>query len=103
MAMMAMRTVQSQLEGMRVPIFEVGAYKLRSGPADNEPEMLLRTWDRETLLRSVSWLRLQNSRGRNIFIRPKGEHPLSLVDDLTEARIERMSAEGFNPTIVVET
>jgi hypothetical protein len=65
--------------------------------------MLLRTWDFESLLRSVGWLRLQNLHGRNVYIRPKGEHPLTLLDDLTSEAIEQMKSEGFNPAVVVET
>ena len=42
-------------------------------------------------------------RGRNIYIRPHGEHPLSLLDDLTFSPLEQMKSEGFNPAVVVET
>jgi hypothetical protein len=88
---------------MGVPVLEVGAYKPAEAGSRPEPEMLLRTWDSESLLRSVGWLRLQNLHGRNIYIRPKGEHPLSLLDDLTSQAIEQMKSEGFNPAVVVET
>ena len=66
-------------------------------------EMLPRTLDRATLLRSVGWLRYQNAQGRNIYIRPRGEHHLSLVDDLTAGAVQRMKEEGFAPALVVET
>jgi hypothetical protein len=61
---------------------------------------LPRAWDSETLLRSIAWLRLENMRGRNVYIQPQGEHHLSLVDDslvddLSKWAIERMKAEGF--------
>jgi hypothetical protein len=99
-----MRFVRGQIAAMGVPIFEVGAYKPAvTGSAQPEPDMLLRTWDCESLLRSVSWLRLQNLHGRNVYIRPKGEHPLSLLDDLTVEAIEQMKSDGFNPAVVVET
>jgi hypothetical protein len=99
-----MTLVRAQVGAMRVALFEIGAYK----PAPpysttQEPEMLLRTWDTDSLLRSVGWLRLQNLNGRNIYIRPKGEHPLTLLDDLTSEAIETMKAEGFRPAVVVET
>jgi len=68
-----------------------------------EPEMLSRTWDSATLLKSVPWLRYQNSQGRNIYIRPSGEHQLSMVGDLTANAIKWMRLEGFDPTLVVET
>jgi hypothetical protein len=99
-----MRLVHLQATAMKVDMFEVGAYKPAGGFSGSvEPEMLLRTWDTDTLLRSVNWLRLQNLNGRNIYIRPKGEHPLTLLDDLTFEALDRMKAEGFHPSVVVET
>src|ERR1039457_3666856 len=83
-------------------VFEVGLYK-PEGAGDNEPPMIPRTWDMRAVLKSIPWLRLQNRNGRNIYIRPRGEHNLSLIDDLTAASIERMKAEGFQPALVVET
>ncbi len=96
--------VERQITAMGAEVFEVGLFRPRT-PDDqaSEPEMLPRIWDRETLFRSVPWLCYQNSRGRNVYIRPKGEHHLSLVDDLTAASIQRMKAEGFAPAIVIET
>src|SRR6202023_1510634 len=41
--------------------------------------------------------------GRNIYVRPKGEHDLSLVDDLTADAVKRMKAKHFTPAAVVET
>jgi hypothetical protein len=96
--------VERQVGAMGTDVFEVGLFKPRvPGDESNEPEMLPRVWDRETLLRSVGWLCFQNTRGRNIYVRPKGEHHLSLVDDLTAEAIQRMKADGFGPAVVVET
>ena len=36
-------------------------------------------------------------------MRPKGEHDLSLVDDLTADAVKRMKVTGFTPAAVVET
>jgi hypothetical protein len=89
---------------MGVEVFEIGLFKPAGlGDEKPEPEMLPRTWDKQTLLRSVGWLRYQNSHGRNIYIRPKGEHPLSMVDDLTADAIQQMKQQGFEPCVVVET
>ncbi len=65
--------------------------------------MLPRTWDVQTLLRSIPWLKHQNLDGRNVYIRPKGEHNLSLVDDLTSVSVEQMKATGFTPALIVQT
>src|ERR1017187_6647348 len=62
-----------------------------SGPEINVPPV--------AILEPQPW----NPTGRNIYIRPRGEHNLSLIDDLTAASIERMKAEGFHPALVVET
>lgn len=88
---------------MGAAVFEVGLYKPAVDGVAPEPEMLPRTWPAETLLRSVSWLKFQNQQGRNIYIRPNGEHSLTLVDDLTADMVKRMCDEGFNPAIVLET
>ena len=74
--------ITRQADAMAVDVFEIGLYKPAVDGRANEPEMLPRTWDKATLLKSVGWLKYQNSQGRNIYIRPKGEHALSLVDDL---------------------
>ena len=95
--------VRRQITAMGAEIFEVGAYKPATQRDKRQTEMLLRSWDRETLIASVPWLRFQNLHGRNIYIRPKGEHSLSLVDDLSVAAVQRMKADGFAPAVVVET
>lgn len=96
--------VEQQITAMGCEVYEIGLFKPHTPESDpREPEMLPRTWDRATLIKSVPWLRYQNSRGRNIYIRPKGEHHLSMVDDLTTDAIARMKAEGYTPALVVET
>ena len=92
-----------QLQAMDSEVFEVGLFKPAPAGAVGFPEMLLRTWDVETLVHSMSWLKSQNVDGRNIYIRPKGEHPLSLIDDLTSEALERMKQSGFTPALIVET
>jgi len=82
-------------------IFEVGLFKPDAG--ENNAVMLPRVWDTDALLRSIAWLRHQNHEGRNIYIRPKGEHALSLVDDLNLDALGAMKCAGFAPALVVET
>lgn len=93
--------VGKQIAAMKSGLYEVGLY--RPAVAETQPEMLPRTWDASTLLKSIPWLRWQNSQGRNIYIRPAGEHQFSLVDDLTAENLDRMGREGFPPSVVVET
>lgn len=96
--------VEQQINAMGCEVYEIGLFKPHtSGSGTREPEMLPRTWDSVTLLKSVPWLRYQNSQGRNIYIRPSGEHRLSMIDDLTADAVKRLRVEGFTPSLVVET
>ena len=65
--------------------------------------MIPRVWDADKVIKSVRWLRHQNCEGRNIYIRPKGEHDLSMVDDLTLQAVTAMKEAGYTPAVVVET
>jgi len=93
--------VRQQMVAMGSGVFEIGLFKPNAEAS--EPIMLPRVWDQDALVRSIAWLRHQNQDGRNIYIRPKGEHNLSLVDDLTRDAIVAMTRTGFAPAIVVET
>jgi hypothetical protein len=86
---------------MGAEVFELGLFK--PDAQGREPLMLPRVWDHDSLLRSIGWLRYENREGRNIYIRPKGEHNLSLVDDLSAKGIAEMTRSGFAPAVVIET
>ena len=89
--------VRRQIAAMAAGMFEVGVF-------DSESErMILRTWDEQTVFKSIPWLRFENQKGRNIYIRPARTHSLSLVDDVIAASVLRMKTEGFQPALVVET
>jgi len=94
--------VRQQIAAMGAGVFEVGLFKPGTS-ADGHASMIPRVWDADALIRSVPWLRYQNADGRNIYVRPKGEHDLSLVDDLTAQAIQRMTVTGFTPAAIVET
>jgi hypothetical protein len=93
--------VERQLVAMGSELFEVGLYNPNAGPG--ESVMIPRVWNAETILKSVPWLRYQNREGRNIYVRPMGEHDLSMVDDLTTDAVLAMKEAGFNPAVIVET
>ena len=86
---------------MGASLFEIGLF--RPASPGRESQMLTRVWDLDAIVKSIGWLCLQNSRGRNIYIRPKGEHHLSLVDDLTWSSVKQMKAAGFQPAVLVQT
>jgi hypothetical protein len=93
--------VKQQVAAMGSELFEVGLYKPNAGAG--ESVMIPRVWDPETIVTSVPWLRHQNHERRNVYIRPEGEHDLSLVDDLTTDAVSSMKEAGFNPAVIVET
>jgi hypothetical protein len=93
--------IRFQLTAMAADLFDIGLFNPDAGPTKSV--MIPRIWAAETILKSIPWLRLQNRDGRNIYVRPKGEHHLTLVDDLTKDAILIMKAGGFNPALVVET
>lgn len=100
--------VQKQVEAMGCATFEVGMlnteYKDTNTGQIGE-RMELRTWSKDTLLKdeTIGHLKLKNLKGCNIYIRPAGEHGLTLVDDLKGATVDQMKANGFQPAAVVET
>jgi hypothetical protein len=98
-ATLTLEAVEKQSCAMGAQVFDVGLFD----PNAAEAPMLPRLWNLETLLRSVSWLRLKNAEGRHIYIRPAGEHSLSLIDDANVQVVERLKSEGFAPAVVVET
>lgn len=93
--------VEQQVAAMGSELFEIGLYN--PDARVTEAFMIPRVWDAETIVKSVPWLRHQNREGRNIYIRPKGEHDLSMVDDLTKDAVSTMKQAGFSPAVVVET
>ena len=96
------QAIRQQVTAMGAQVFEVGLFK-PSAADEGRAVMIPRTWDADTLIRSIGWLRLQNADGRNIYVRPKGEHDLSLIDDLSADAVKRLKASGFAPAAVVET
>lgn len=97
--------VHRQVEAMGSATFEIGVLipGKDTGATRGDAVMLLRTWDTETIYRSIPWLRAKNAAGAAIYIRPHGEHQLSLVDDLTVVAVRQMKERGFEPTLAVET
>jgi hypothetical protein len=57
----------------------------------------------EAVLAKLPLLKYRNARGSHIYIRPSGEHRYTVLDDLNETSLARLSADGFDPCAVVET
>lgn len=91
-------------EAVRKQIAAMGCERYDIGVLRPNGTMVLRDSRRsDEIMSFIGWLRHENSAGAHIYIRPAGPHALTLIDDLTREGIERMSAEGCEPTIVVET
>ena len=85
--------ISRQIQAMSSQVFEVGLFKPEAD-GSKECAMIPRTWDAEHVLNSIAWMRLQNLNGRNIYIRPAGEHNLTLIDDLKASSLRNMAAGG---------
>jgi len=86
---------------MGADVFEVGALQRADG--DQPQFMLLRTWDQRKVIDSIPWLRYKNWHESHIYVRPKGESNLTMIDDLKMSAVTRMHQEGFQPAAVVQT
>lgn len=89
--------VEKQIDAMPWPKYEVGIFDMAADV------MHTRTYDRDTLIRSIGYLRQRNVNGCNIYIRPAGEHQYSLIDDLNAESVSALSPRGFTPAAVIET
>ena len=90
-------TTRRMLAAIEAPLYDVGALSDRGMlpgidviPAD-------------VVLGKLSLLKYRNARGSHIYIRPSGEHRYTVLDDLNETSLARLSADGFDPCAVVET
>ena len=88
--------VRRQIAAMGCRTFEIGLFRANA-------TMILLTFDSDGVLKSLPRFRFENCQGGNVFIRPDGEHNLSMVDDLNVQSIRRMKVMGLSPALVVET
>ncbi len=89
--------VRNMLGAIEAPLYDVGVLSDRG--------MLpgLDAIPASAVLERLPLLKYRNVRGSHIYIRPSGEHRFTVLDDLDEASLARLSADGFNPCAVVET
>ena len=89
--------VRRQLEGMNCQHYDVG---IRDAAGKG---MMSRIWTKETVLKSVSFLKKANFDGSDIYIRPAESEGLILIDDLGLGTLSRMDADGCNPAAITQT
>ena len=98
------RAMAAQLQAMGAEQVEVG---LLHGPTNR---MISRVWTPDEAQAALSWLRRENMRGCNVYVRPvawQGATPASagivLVDDLTREGVAQLHRDGLGPAVVTET
>ena len=92
-----LQAVTRQLAAMGCPTFEVGIRDRATG------RTMIRPWTIEEVKKALPWLRRENARDADIYIRPQGSVGLVLVDDLLLGTLDRMKAEGFAPALITRT
>jgi hypothetical protein len=90
-------TVRNILTAVEAPLYDIGVLSDRGilPGLDSIPAA--------AVLDRLSLLKYRNARGSHIYVRPSGEHRFTVLDDLNEATLARLAADGFNPCAVVET
>src|ERR1700677_4929665 len=90
-------TVRKMLTAIEAPLYDIGVLSDRGmlPGLDSIPAA--------AVLDRLSLLKHSNARGSHIYIRPSGEHRFTTLDDLNEASLARLSADGFTPWPVVGT
>ena len=90
-------TVRKMLTAIEAPLYDIGVLSHRGmlPGLDSIPA--------EEVLTRLSLLKYRNARGSHIYIRPSGEHRYTVLDDLNETTLARLSTDGFTPCAVVET
>ena len=90
-------TVRNMLTAIEAPLYDIGVFSswgmlpgLDAIPAS-------------AVLEHLSLLKYRNARGSHIYLRPSGEHRYTVLDDLNEAALLKLSADGFEPCAMVET
>lgn len=87
-----------QIEGMGCNAYEIGI-------RDRQGRMMNRAWSSQEILTNIAWLKRENAKGADIYIRPSGQQNqgILLIDDLSRGQVDRMKAVGLEPAVVVET
>ncbi len=90
-------TVRNMLTAIEAPLYDVGVLSDRGmlPGLDGIPAT--------AVLEKLPLLKYRNARGSHIYIRPSGEHRYTALDDLSEASLARLTADGFIPCAIVET
>ncbi len=89
--------VHNMLAAIHTPTYDIGILSDRG--------MLpgLANLSAAKVLSRIPLLKAHNARGAHIYIRPAGEHRFTVLDDLSQDSVDRLTADGYEPCAVVET
>ena len=90
-------TVRKMLTAIEAPFYDIGVLSHRGmlPGLDSIPA--------KEVQKRLSLLKYRNARGSHIYIRPSGKNRYTVLDDLNETTLSRLSTDGFTPCAVVET
>src|SRR5258708_11999591 len=90
-------TVRNILTAVEAPLYDIGVLSDRGmlPGLDSIPSA--------AVLDRLSLLKYRNTRGSHIYLRPSGEHRFTVLDDLNQAALARLSPDGLNPSPVRNT
>ena len=90
-------TVRNMLTAIEAPLYDIGVLSDRGMLPGLDGIPAAAVMDR------LSLLKYRNVRDSHIYVRPSGEHRFTVLDDLNETTLARLSADGFTPCAIVET
>jgi hypothetical protein len=90
-------SVANLLAAVDAPLYDLGVL----GPRGMLPG--LNNIPAAAVLEQLSRLKRHNQRGAHIYFRPSGEHRFTILDDLDQPALTRLSADGFDPCAVIQT
>jgi hypothetical protein len=89
--------VRRQFSAMGCDLYDIGVLQQHG-------RMLLREARKVTWIeKALGWFKRENAHGAHIFVRPHGEHSLTLLDDLDASTIAELKESGFGPAAIIET
>ena len=89
--------VHNMLAALHTPAYDIGVLSDRG--------MLpgLANLSAAKVLSRIPLLKAHNAKGAHIYIRPAGEHRFTVLDDLSQDSVDKLTADGYEPCAVVET
>ncbi len=90
--------VARQLRGMGAALYDIGVRHPEHG-------MLNREWNTTEILHAVDWLKRENFKGCDVYVRParSAASRLVLADDLDPAALRKLQAGPFAAAVTVQT